>query len=279
MEKNTADSKAYKILDVKIDQKKDCCSEFIKYLFGFYNLVFLLCGCLICGVGLWTLTDKWCFLYLMEVNTYKVTAWLLVSTGVMSVLTSLIGYTAVVSDSRCLLGTYMVLIVMVFMFESVIGLLSYVYQEQIERDISENLMDTFIHRYGSDKQVTEAVDTVQQQFKCCGVDSFSDWSEGAWKRNNPAMKVPDSCCKTQSLGCGVRDHPSNVPYTGCIHRFIEELSKELYLVSMCSLGVGLLQVFGVIITTCMFSRIKDKETYNEKKGTKLAMKQGYWRSL
>ena len=57
----------------------------------------------------------------------------------------------------------MVLIVMVFMFESVIGLLSYVYQEQIERDISENLMDTFIHRYGSDKQVTEAVDSVQQQ--------------------------------------------------------------------------------------------------------------------
>ena len=37
------------------------------------------------------------------------------------------------------------------------------YQEQIERDISENLVDTFIHRYGSDKQVTEAVDSVQQQ--------------------------------------------------------------------------------------------------------------------
>ena len=60
-------------------------------------------------------------------------------------------------------------------------------------------------------------------------------------------------------------------------RFIKELSKELYLVSLCSLGVGLLQVFGVIITTCMFSIPKD--TQKEKKGTKLAMKQGYWRSL
>ena len=66
----------------------------------------------------------------------------------------------------------MVLIVMVFMFESVIGLLSYVYQEQIERDISENLMDTFIHRYGSDKQVTEAVDIVQQQLGGADVVDF-----------------------------------------------------------------------------------------------------------
>ena len=66
----------------------------------------------------------------------------------------------------------MVLIVMVLMVESPIGLLSYVYQEQIERDISENLVDTFIHRYGSDKQVTEAVDTVQQQVGGADVVDF-----------------------------------------------------------------------------------------------------------
>ncbi len=43
---------------------------------------------------------------------------------------------------------------------------------------------------------------------------FEDWSNSKWfttasKRN----KVPDSCCKTESEGCGVRDHPSNIPYT------------------------------------------------------------------
>ena len=27
--------------------------------------------------------------------------------------------------------------------------------------------------------------------------------------------MPDSCCKTESEGCGVREHPSNIPYTVC----------------------------------------------------------------
>ena len=131
---------------------------------------------------MWTLTDKWCFLYLMEVNTYKVTAWLLTGTGMMSVLTAILGYTAVVCESRCLLGTVSgscadfvcitvcilavhttVLIVMLFMMESIIGLLSYVYQEQVARDLGDSLEDIFIHRYDDDRDVSEAVDEVQQQ--------------------------------------------------------------------------------------------------------------------
>ena len=58
---------------------------------------------------------------------------------------------------------YTVLIVMLFMMESVIGLLSYVYQEQVARDLGDSLEDIFIHRYDDDRDVSEAVDEVQQQ--------------------------------------------------------------------------------------------------------------------
>ena len=52
---------------------------------------------------------------------------------------------------------------MLFMMESVIGLLSYVYQEQVARDLGDSLEDIFIHRYDDDRDVSEAVDEVQQQ--------------------------------------------------------------------------------------------------------------------
>ena len=42
---------------------------------------------------------------------------------------------------------YTVLIVMLFMMESVIGLLSYVYQEQVSSDLGDSLEDIFIQRY------------------------------------------------------------------------------------------------------------------------------------
>ena len=80
--------------------------------------------------------------------------------------------------------------------------------------------------------------------------SGSEWRAGRDSR----VKVPDSCCKTVSEGCGARDHPSNIPYTGCIHRFAEQLTQHLLLLGLVSLGLALLQVIGVILTSCLFSR-------------------------
>ena len=64
---------------------------------------------------------------------------------------------------------YMVLIMLIFMVESVMALLSYVYQDLVESDLNNNLQDIFIKRYDVDREVTEAVDKVQQE-----VEYFSD---------------------------------------------------------------------------------------------------------
>jgi hypothetical protein len=39
---------------------------------------------------------------------------------------------------------YTILLVLVFMFESITGLLAYVYQEQIDQDLNNYLASTFI---------------------------------------------------------------------------------------------------------------------------------------
>ena len=52
----------------------------------------------------------------------------------------------------------------------------------------------------------------RRQFKCCGSNSSSDWAESLWVHSAEAQGrlVPDSCCKTETEGCGHRDHPSNI---------------------------------------------------------------------
>ena len=59
------------------------------------------------------------------------------------------------------------------------------------------------------------------------------------------------------------------------YRFVVELTQHLHMVSLCSLGIALLQVVGVIITTCLFSNMKE----GEKKVKKVVMKDGYWRAV
>ena len=60
--------------------------------------------------------------------------------------------------------------------------------------------------------------TVCDQYECCGAASYLDWADSAWSASQLVAKVPDSCCKSPGPGCGARDHPSNIHYTGCVHR-------------------------------------------------------------
>jgi len=230
----------------------------LKYTLCVYNFIFLLSGCTICGLGLWTLLEKGEFIQLLTNSTYQATTWLLVATGLLSVISALLGYTAIALESRCLLASYTILLVLVFMFESVIGLLAYVYQEQLEPDLTSSLGQTFILQY----EGGGAVDRVQEQHQCCGVQSFSDWAGSPWQVEHQELKVPDSCCKTVSKDCGWRDHPSNIHYTGCIHRFTGELSFHLKLLGSVSLGIALLQVIGVLLTSCLFSRLHRLDKYS-----------------
>ena len=62
---------------------------------------------------------------------------------------------------------YTILLVIIFMFESVIGLLSYVYQEQIDTDLQDSLRDTFINTYSLDTENTQAVDKIQTKVIIC----------------------------------------------------------------------------------------------------------------
>merc|ERR1719471_958790 len=75
---------------------------------------------------------------------YKVTIWLVITTGAVSVLISLLGYTAVAFESRHLLASYTILLVVVFISSSVIGLLSYVYQDKLLEDLQLTLTHNFI---------------------------------------------------------------------------------------------------------------------------------------
>jgi len=245
------------------DKSKTSCNagRCLKYTLCLYNFVFLLSGCVICGLGLWTILEKWVFVQLMSSVAYEATIWLMVSTGCLSILTALLGYSAVAFESRCLLGWYTILLVIIFMIQSVIGLLAYVYQDQVDNELQENLHDNFISTYGVHEENTLAVDRIQSKYSCCGSITFSDWTESPWHKEHEDMAVPDSCCKTITLGCGMRDHPSNIAYTGCIHRFSAELSLQLFIVGAVSLCIALLQVIGVIITSCLFSRLHKVDKY------------------
>lgn len=116
---------------------------------------------------------------------------------------------------------YIFVMILVFLLETTVGSMSYIYDTQVEVELNRTLNDTLLNNYGVHKARTMAIDQMQQDYKCCGAIRFEDWREGTWIRSRrkdllmPPLgrAVPDSCCFTQTELCGVRDHPSNIPYT------------------------------------------------------------------
>jgi len=218
----------------------------------------------VCGLGLWTVLDRWDMFTVLQCSVYQVSISLVIITGAVSVVVALIGYAAVAFESRTLLAWYTIFLVVIFVAESISGLLSYVYQENLGAELQENLHERFVDLYKTDDEVRKSVDIIQEKFSCCGSESYQDWSkktEGVHLLKHINTPVPDSCCKTPSPGCGVRDHPSNIHYTGCRHRLQDEMSGHLIIISIISVSIALLQILGISLTVPLFSALNKRDKY------------------
>ncbi|KAG7245415.1 hypothetical protein INR49_010866 [Caranx melampygus] len=98
------------------------------------------------------------------------------------------------------------------------------------------------------------------QFKCCGSTNFSDWADSPWIQDEDNKRlVPDSCCKTPSEFCGLRDHPSNIYKVegGCIMKLEEFILSQLYILGAVGTGIAFLQLVGMMFTCCLYQNLKE----------------------
>ncbi|XP_023332388.1 CD151 antigen [Eurytemora carolleeae] len=141
------------------------------------------------------------------------------------------------------------------------GLAAYVYRHDVHHELVSVLNKTITEQYGINNSTTAAIDTLQKGLHCCGAQSFEDWSSTVWSTSGirGSNQVPDSCCKTVSRLCGVRDHPSNIYYTGCGESLGSLASTHLLLLGSVALTVALIQIFGVVFSCKLGKTMKNLE--------------------
>ncbi|KAK3872900.1 hypothetical protein Pcinc_022061, partial [Petrolisthes cinctipes] len=220
-------------------------------------------GAAVLGVGIWTVSAKHDYVSLLRTINYATTSYLLLVAGVVALVAALLACCAVLREDRCCLLVYTFLVLVVLVVEGAAGVLAYVYEEQIMDELSHTLPVTFVTHYQVDPTVTNAIDKMQVEYECCGAVIFSEWRDSVWLKSDPELNntVPDSCCKTPSPYCGVRDHPSNIWYNGCIHRLEEELARHLLVMGAVGCGLCLLQVFGILLACCLYIRLRDLDDH------------------
>uniref|UniRef100_A0A4W2IJF5 CD151 molecule (Raph blood group) n=1 Tax=Bos indicus x Bos taurus TaxID=30522 RepID=A0A4W2IJF5_BOBOX len=230
------------------EKSTTCGTVCLKYLLFTFNCCFWLAGLAVMAVGIWTLALKSDYISLLASGTYLATAYILVVAGIVVMVTGALGCCATFKERRNLLRLYFGLLLIIFLLEIIAGALAYIYYQQLNAELKENLKDTMTRRYHQPghEGVTSAVDKLQQEFHCCGSNNSRDWQDSEWIRSGEAggRVVPDSCCKTVVPGCGRRDHASNIYKVegGCITKLETFIQEHLRIIGAVGLGIACVQV-------------------------------------
>jgi len=241
----------------------NCC----KWLLFASNFLIFVLSCAGLGLGIWVLVDKSSFLDLLDqtdatVNIYESTAVLILIVAIGSIIITFFGCCGAHRESRCMLGTYFVLLLVLL----ILGLAgSITGMAQGVNRLSEPYLDT-LSRYqrGRSGTIETTWDTIQRDMRCCGVNSPQDWTEynSGFQINDDyelessnliqmSIKVPESCCseavdKRQCMSRPTGHHGAFVE--GCFTLTKEKITIHTETVGGVTIAVLVIMVLNLFLS-------------------------------
>ncbi|XP_041093639.1 tetraspanin-4 [Polyodon spathula] len=227
------------------------CLGCLKYLMFIFNLVFWLGGCGLFGVGVWLAVTQAPFASLSSSFPSVSAANLILVAGGVTMVIGFIGCLGAVKEHRCLLMSFFVILLLIFLTEVIVGGVLYFYREQFDRSAQEDLKKGMIfYNKKGNEGLSVAWDTVQEKFKCCGVYNSSDWKEMLG-----TSVLPRSCCSV-----AVQPHCKTWD-TACYRQVKDWLHQHIYSVLVFGIAIGIVQVFALGFSLLLYCQIRRAEKY------------------
>lgn len=241
-----------------------CCGKMMKYVIFLLNFIFLLTGCVLVGAGAYVqaqMREYFDFLGTPYLNASVV----FIVIGAVIVVVAFFGCCGTCTENGCMLFTYAVMMLLILLVEIGLAVTIYVFKNDAREFVSA-AMRNGMHNYerpGSEG-VRHTWDPIQQDFLCCGVESYLDWKNTTFgeARNG----VPDTCCKTNTPGCGkgvfgAEDDLSGINKVGCFKTLEETILGNVAVVAGIGVAVAVFQVIVVIVSCSLAKNLRRTENY------------------
>nr|XP_039327239.1 tetraspanin-4 isoform X2 [Saimiri boliviensis boliviensis] len=120
------------LLELKRCGMARACLQAVKYLMFAFNLLFWLGGCGVLGVGIWLAATQGSFATLSSSFPSLSAANLLIVTGTFVMAIGFVGCLGAIKENKCLLLTFFLLLLLVFLLEATIAILFFVYTDKMK---------------------------------------------------------------------------------------------------------------------------------------------------
>ncbi|KAL0968701.1 hypothetical protein UPYG_G00270420 [Umbra pygmaea] len=245
------------------------CITATKYFLFLFNLLFFIFGAVILGFGLWILLDDKSFIAILQESstTIKVSSYILISVGSVSMAMGFVGCIGAVYEIRCLLGLYFTCLLLILIAQVTAGVLIYFQRESLKHEVSNIIKGLLVNYTGQNRTTEHTWDYIQKTMHCCGWTGPGNWSENLAIKNSSAPLYPCSCRNETLPGTDLRDHglcehlSAELPVyqTGCMHSGEEWLLKNCGVILGVCVGVAVIELLGMLLSMCLCKSVVQED--------------------
>ncbi|XP_064153370.1 tetraspanin 36 [Anguilla rostrata] len=234
----------------------DCGIITSKSILLLLSLIFWAAGCALAYVGSYVLKSYNSFDNFFEDKYTLIPAAIIIGVAVVMFIIGIVGCCATLRESKLGLGFFFIILLVILAAEVTAFVFGFIYRGKIKGDLEKTMTDVF-QKYDGQNSETRAVDYLQTQLQCCGVQNYTDWARTTWysSHNNT---VPTSCCRANSTGCTGRPDQPDLLYTqGCEAKLDQLLQDVLSYAMLVILAFAIIKFFGILsvcVITCRRSR-------------------------
>ncbi|XP_040277035.1 tetraspanin-36-like [Bufo bufo] len=183
---------------------------------------------------------------------------IILAVAVLMFIIGLLGCISSIQESCCGLGCFITLISIMFAAGVVTLVLGLVYKDKIDPLLQEN-MNFLFEKYDGKNVESSAIDFIQHELQCCGIENYTSWENTTWFQFNHS--VPVSCCKRNETDCqGKLDALNKINTEGCEVKLEDVLNRVLGFSMLVILGFAVLELLA-LISLCIIHRRNVREGY------------------
>uniref|UniRef100_A0A8C5T4P8 Tetraspanin-7 n=1 Tax=Laticauda laticaudata TaxID=8630 RepID=A0A8C5T4P8_LATLA len=150
-------------------------------------------GVILLAVGVWGKLTLGTYISLIAENSTNA-PYVLIGTGTTIIVFGLFGCFATCRGSPWMLKLYAMFLSLVFLAELVAGISGFVFRHEIKDTFLRTYTEA-IQNYNGNDEKSHAVDDVQQNLSCCGVQNYTNWNTSPYFGEHG---IPPSCCMNMS---------------------------------------------------------------------------------
>lgn len=221
--------------------------KIVKFLVFGFNLLFLIFGAVLIGVGAYVQIQLKDYLDFIDLAGGSVNgpAIVLIVFGAITFVVAFFGCCGAIKENRCMVMIFAALISLILICELAGGIAAFVLKNKMAAGIKD-AMETSL-KQGSGNGTLAVWNSIQHDLQCCGVDGSSDW-------NRVDKPIPDACCAD-----GKDCHTSKKYFDkGCYEGVENAIVSNIGYVAGAGVGLAVVEILGIILSCCLANAIKNE---------------------